>query len=127
MRALFIEDDDLNRRIVEDMLRVGGAEMVGAPSAEQGLEVFGSENFDIVLVDLRMPQVGGLETMKKIRAWEDERRDVPLIVVTADTGETIDEECRAAGADAILLKPVAMRELFEVIAELLVARPHRRG
>ena len=122
MRALFIEDDDLNRRIVEDMLRVGGAEMVGAADALTGLEIFGREEFDIVLVDLRMPKVDGFETIRRIRAWEDEdRRDVPVIVVTADTGERIDDDCRAAGADAILLKPVAMRELFEVIADLVVA------
>lgn len=129
MRALFIEDDDLNRRIVEDMLRVGGAEMVGAENATVGLEIFGRERFDIVLVDLRMPLIDGFETMKRIRAWDDDRRDVPLIVVTADTGEHIDDDCRAAGADAILLKPVAMRELFEVIADLVVSgsQPRRIG
>ena len=120
MRALFIEDDDLNRRIVEDMLRVGGAEMVGAPDATTGLELFAAEHFDFVLVDLRMPGIDGFETMRRIRAWEDERRDVPIVVVTADTGDRIDDECREAGADAILLKPVAMKELFEVIAELIV-------
>lgn len=125
MRALFIEDDDLNRRIVEDMLRVGGAEMVGASDALTGLEIFGEERFDIVLVDLRMPGIDGFETMRRIRSWDDERREVPLIVVTADTGERIEEECREAGADAILLKPVAMRELFEVIADLVVSSSSR--
>ncbi|EMD81954.1 response regulator [Pacificimonas flava] len=123
MRVLFIEDDDLNRRIVEDMLRVGGADMVGASDAGEGLRIFGEDRFDVVLVDLRMPAVDGFETMKRIRQWDDERRNVPLIVVTADTGERIDDECRAAGADAILLKPVAMRELFEVIADLVVSNP----
>jgi CheY-like chemotaxis protein len=126
VRALFIEDDDLNRRIVRDMLKVGGAEMVGAPDAEAGLEIFGEEAFDFVLVDLRMPGIDGFETMRRIRSWDDEAKaQVPMIVVTADTGERIDEDCREAGADAILLKPVAMKELFEVIAELIVNKPRR--
>lgn len=120
MRALFIEDDELNRRIVEDMLRVGGADMVGAANAPAGLEIFAHERFDIVLVDLRMPGMDGFETIRRIRAHEDDRRDTPVVVVTADTGATIAEDCRACGADAVLLKPVAMRDLFETIAKLLV-------
>lgn len=121
MRALFIEDDDLNRRIVEDMLRVGGAEMVGASDAQTGLEIFAREEFDFILVDLRMPGIDGFETIRRIREWKDERSEVPIIVVTADTGESIDDQCRAAGANAILLKPVAMKELFEVIADQVVS------
>ncbi|MGB7406776.1 MAG: response regulator [Pacificimonas sp.] len=120
MRALFIEDDELNRRIVEDMLRVGGAEMTGASDAESGLAIFDKESFDILLVDLRMPGVDGFETIRRVRARRDEKADVPIIVVTADTGSTISADCIETGADAVLLKPVAMRELFDTIAELMV-------
>lgn len=99
--------------------------MVGASDAQSGLDIFGKERFDFVLVDLRMPGIDGFETIRRIREWEDERSEVPVIVVTADTGERIDEECRAAGANAILLKPVAMRELFEVIADQVVGSNRR--
>ncbi|MHB9880913.1 response regulator [Pacificimonas sp. ICDLI1SI03] len=122
MRVLFIEDDELNRRIVEDMLHVGGAEMVGAEDAAAGLLRFDQENFDIVLVDLRMPGIDGFETIRRIRARDDAKASLPIVVVTADTGTTIREDCLQCGADAVLLKPVAMRELFETIADIVVTK-----
>ncbi len=121
MRALFIEDDELNRRIVQDMLRVGGADMVGAEDALTGLAIYDRESFDILLVDLRMPGIDGFETIRRVRARNDAKADVPIIVVTADTGATIRQDCLDTGANAVLLKPVAMRELFETIADLMVA------
>ena len=68
MNILFIEDDPMNRRVVGDMLDVAGASMVGAESAEIGLQLIDEQEFAMVLLDLRMPGMDGFEALKRIRA-----------------------------------------------------------
>ena len=119
MNILFVEDDAMNRRVVRDMLDVAGATMAEADRAEEGLRRIDEEDFDVVLVDLRMPGMDGLEAIGRIRAREDAKRDLPLIVVTADTALDLRERCIAAGADEVLFKPVAMEALFDAIGRIL--------
>ncbi|MBS0297753.1 MAG: response regulator [Proteobacteria bacterium] len=123
MKVLFIEDNPLNRRVVREMLHIGGVEMSEAESGEAGLEMVAREEaYDLLLVDLRMPGMDGFEAIRRIRARDDEKADVPMIVVTADTGSDLSEQCAAAGADDVLQKPVSMNALFEAIARVLNAR-----
>jgi CheY-like chemotaxis protein len=122
MNILFVEDDAMNRRVVRDMLDVAGATMAEADRAEEGLRRINEENFDVVLVDLRMPGMDGLEAIGHIRAREDAKRNLPLIVVTADTALDLRERCLAAGADEVLFKPVAMEALFDAIGRIVASK-----
>ncbi len=122
MNILFIEDDPMNRRVVKDMLDVAGATMAEASWAEEGLAMIDAETFDVVLVDLRMPGTDGFETLRQIRARDDEKAQLPLIVVTAETGADLRERCLEAGADDVLFKPVAMDALFDSIGRVLALR-----
>lgn len=122
MNILFIEDDPMNRRVVKDMLDVAGATMAEAAWAEEGLARIDSETFDIVLVDLRMPGTDGFETIRRIRARDDRKAELPIIVVTADTAVDLRERCIATGADDVLFKPVAMDALFDAIGRVLARR-----
>lgn len=119
MKVLFIEDDRMNRRVVKDMLGVAGAEMVEAESAEAGLVLLESQDFDMLLVDLRMPGMDGITAIRAIRARGDAKAKVPVIVVTADAGADLREQCLAAGADDVLFKPVAMDALFDAMGRIL--------
>lgn len=119
MNILFIEDDPMNRRVVKDMLDVAGATMVGAESAEIGLAMIDAQDFEIVLLDLRMPGMDGFEALRRIRARPDAKARLPVIVLTADTAVDLRERCLALGADAVLFKPVAMDSLFDVIGRTL--------
>ena len=119
MNVLFIEDDRMNRRVVRDMLDVAGATMTEAESAEEGLRLIDAHNFDIVLVDLRMPGMDGLTAIGHIRARADTKAKLPLIVVTADRAVDLRERCLEAGADEVLFKPVAMDSLFDTIGRIL--------
>src|ERR1700754_5215010 len=85
MNILFVEDDAMNRRVVRDMLTVAGATMDEAHDAESGLQMIDERQYDIVLMDLRMPGMDGLTAIKHIRARTDDKASVPVIVVTADT------------------------------------------
>ena len=122
MKILFIEDDAMNRRVVRDMLDVVGAVMSEAPSAEEGLARIEDEEFDLALVDLRMPGMDGLTAIRHVRARGDAKAQLPLIVVTADTAIDLRDRCIDAGADDVLFKPVAMDALFDSIGRVLATR-----
>jgi CheY-like chemotaxis protein len=122
MNILFIEDDPMNRRVVRDMLDVAGASMAEAEHAEEGLQRIEAEDFDVILVDLRMPGMDGIEAIERIRARNDAKAELPIIVVTADTAIDLRERCLTAGADEVLFKPVAMDALFDTIGRVLALR-----
>ncbi len=122
MNILFIEDDPMNRRVVRDMLDVAGAQMAEADHAEAGLKRIEEEDFDVILVDLRMPGMDGIEAIERIRARGDQKGELPIIVVTADTAVDLRERCVNAGADEVLFKPVAMDDLFDTIGRVLAQR-----
>ncbi|PTQ11570.1 response regulator [Sphingomonas oleivorans] len=125
MQILFVEDDPMNRRVVKDMLRVAGAEMAEAESAEIGLRMIDEGAFDIILMDLRMPGMDGLTAIRLIRERTDDKGKVPVIVVTADTALNLRANCIAQGADEVLLKPVAMNALFDAIGRMIAKRSDR--
>jgi len=120
MNILFIEDDPMNRRVVSDMLDVAGAVMTGAESAEIGLKLIDEQDFNIVLLDLRMPGMDGFEALERIRARGDAKAQLPVIVVTADIAPDLRDRCLALGAVEVMFKPVAMDSLFDAIGRMLV-------
>ena len=123
MNVLFIEDDRMNRRVVRDMLDVAGVGMVEAENAEAGLAAIDAETFDMLLIDLRMPGMDGITAIGHIRARTDDKANVPIIVITADTALDLRERCLAAGANEVLFKPVAMDALFEAMGRILAQDP----
>ncbi len=122
MRVLAIEDDPLNRRVVRDMLSVAGVALEEADSAETGLQMIDAADYDVVLMDLRMPGMDGLEAIGLVRARRDAKVDLPIIVITADAAAGLRDKCIAGGADELLLKPVAMEELFDAIGRVIAIR-----
>lgn len=119
MIILFVEDDPMNRRVVRDMLQVVGAEMNEAPDAETGLRMIDEQPYSVVLMDIRMPGMDGLTAIRKIRAESVSSSEVPVIVVTADIAPDLKARCFEAGADDVILKPVAMGELIASIGRML--------
>ena len=122
MRVLFVEDDAMNRRVVKDMLDVAGAQMTGAESAEVGLKLVDQQDFDIILMDLRMPGMDGMQAIRLLRGRGDAKGALPVIVVTADTAIDLRDQCLRDGADEVLFKPVAMDSLFDAIGRLLARK-----
>lgn len=121
MNVLFIEDDRMNRRVVRDMLDVAGATMAEAENAEIGLDMIERETYHMILIDLRMPGMDGITAIQHIRGRGDSKGEVPIIVVTADSGIDLRERCMIAGADDVIVKPVAMDQLFEAMGRILAS------
>ena len=127
MNILFIEDDRMNRRVVKDMLDVAGAAMTEAESAEIGLRLLDEQDYAIVLVDLRMPGMDGITAIRHIRARDDAKARVPVIVVTADIAPDLCQRCLEAGADEVIFKPVAMDALFDAMGRILAREAQGGG
>jgi CheY-like chemotaxis protein len=126
MKILFVDDDAMNRRVIKDMLHVVGASMDEAENAEAGLSQVDCGEYDVILMDLRMPGMDGLEATRAIRERGDAKARLPIIVVTADTSLDLQDRCTRAGADDVLMKPVAMASLIDTIGKVM-ARSGGRG
>jgi CheY-like chemotaxis protein len=122
MKLLFVEDDAMNRRVVKDMLNVAGVDMDEANGAQEGLRMIDTGTYDLILMDLRMPEMDGMSAITTLRQRTDEKAGLPVIVLTADAAAGLREKCMAAGADEVLFKPVSMQSLFDAIAVLMVGR-----
>lgn len=122
MNILFVDDDAMNRRVVKDMLHVVGASMDEADSGEAGLGMIESGDYQVILMDLRMPGMDGLEATRRIRARGDGKAGLPVIVVTADTSSDLQQRCSDAGADMVMTKPVAMASLLSNIGKVMAGK-----
>lgn len=118
MRVIFVEDDALNRRVVGDMLKVIGIDMAEAEDGETGLRMICENAYDLVLMDLRMPGMDGLTAIRLLRDMPTPLGQIPVIVVTADTATDLKERCHNAGANDVILKPVALNALIDAIGRV---------
>ncbi|WP_347302899.1 response regulator [Croceibacterium sp. TMG7-5b_MA50] len=119
MLVLFVEDDAMNRRVVRDMLRVVDTAMEEAEEAETGLRMLAATPYDMVLMDLRMPGMDGITAIRKLRDQPGPNQAAPVVVITADMAPDLRDRCLAAGADEVIVKPVAMATLLDTMARLV--------
>lgn len=125
MRVLFVDDNEMNRKVVKSMLESADVAMTEAEDAETGLSILDASTFDVILMDLRMPGMDGLAAIRQVRARKDDKARLPIIVVTADNGPNIRGQALAAGADDLLHKPVQMQALFDAIGSAIHGRGER--
>jgi CheY-like chemotaxis protein len=122
MRVLFVDDNAMNRLVVKNMLSAADVEMVEAADAKAGLALIEANQFDVVLMDFRMPGMDGMAAISAVRARADAKAGLPIIMVTADNGLDLRTRALAAGADELLHKPVQMQCLFDALAQALTQR-----
>jgi len=104
--VLVVEDGEINRVILWEMLRAHDHDVTMAVSGEEGLQLLADRTFDTVLLDIHLPGLDGLEVVSRLRAHEDKTRRSWVVAVTGDAaGETVSQYL-AAGFDAVVRKPV---------------------
>jgi PAS domain S-box-containing protein len=118
LRLLVAEDNPMNRRVVELLLAQSGLSITFAENGKEAVEKFSTARFDLVLMDLQMPIMGGLAAMRAIRAWEKDngRAPTPMLAVSANATDEHVLEAKEAGADDHVAKPIVRETLFEAIA-----------
>jgi CheY-like chemotaxis protein len=124
VNVIYIDDDATNRAVICGMIGSAGLPIADAPDAKTGLKAIREGAFDLVLMDLRMPEMSGLTAIRHLRAEADSAARHHIVVVTADITPGVRDLCESAGADDFLEKPVSMAKLFDMIASVIVKKPH---
>jgi PAS domain S-box-containing protein len=116
-RILLIEDNPINAMLSRELLRRRGFEVSDVASGEAALAIVREKEFDVILTDLHMPGLDGLETTQKMRQWEktESRPRTPIVALTADADQGIRSACQEAGMDGFLTKPIDPAELDTVL------------
>jgi signal transduction histidine kinase/ActR/RegA family two-component response regulator len=122
-KVLVADDNPVNQKIAQQMLRKRRLDVTLADDGRQAVEAYQSHAFDLVLMDVQMPEMNGFEAVAAIRALElaEGRRHTPIVAVTAHAMAGDREKCLQAGMDAYLAKPLRRQQLFELVDELLGA------
>jgi two-component system sensor histidine kinase/response regulator len=119
LHVLLVEDNRVNQKVVVGLLLKQGHTFTLAEDGAEALAAIRRESFDAVLMDVQMPGMDGLEATRRIRELESAGpRRVPIIAMTAHVMKGDREKCLEAGMDAYLAKPVDLRELSRLLAEL---------
>jgi len=120
LHILLAEDNLVNQKLVSRLLEKHGHNVVIAANGRQALERLQNEAFDLVLMDVQMPEVDGFEVTAAIRKKEVETgAHLPVIALTAHAMQGDKERCLAAGMDGYVSKPINVKELLEVIRTVL--------
>jgi signal transduction histidine kinase/DNA-binding response OmpR family regulator len=123
LRILLAEDNLVNQKLAVRLLEKAGHVVVVVENGERAVEITGRQRFDLVLMDVQMPVMGGLEATAAIRTREAEQsaRHLPIVAMTANAMKGDREVCLGAGMDGYVAKPIQARLLAETIAATLAA------
>ena len=118
LRVLLAEDNEVNRKLAEKLLEKHGHFVITAADGREALEILDRERVDLVLMDVQMPRMDGLEATCEIRRREGGAAGrLPVIALTAHAMSGDREQCLAAGMDGYLSKPIRPEELWKIIDE----------
>jgi CheY-like chemotaxis protein len=112
---LLVEDHPVNQVLARTLLERWGHRVTLAENGLQAVELFSTAEWDLVLMDLQMPVMGGIEATQRIRAMEAPGKRVPIIAVTANAMDSDRAATELAGMDAHLSKPFNTTRLQEVL------------
>jgi two-component system, sensor histidine kinase and response regulator len=127
LRVLLAEDNAVNQRLAVRILEKHGHAVAVATNGREALSALERGEFDLVLMDVQMPELDGMEATMQLRAREGGTgRHTPVIALTAHAMKGDRERCLGAGMDGYVTKPILPKELFEVMDEVLRAHPPAR-
>ncbi|CAN5399390.1 ATP-binding protein [soil metagenome] len=116
LRLLVADDNRINQIVARTILEAAGAEIEVADNGQQALERLAEHAYDAVLMDIHMPDMDGLEALRRIRAGAAGARDIPVIALTADVMHGDERDLLAHGFDAVQPKPIKPADLIRAIA-----------
>ena len=121
VRILLVEDHPLNRELVEAILVRAGYEVLVAPDGETGLTTAHAERPNLILMDLELPGLDGLEVTRRLKA-DPTMQEIPVLAVTAYAMRGDEQRARAAGCDGYVTKPINRQKLLDAVEYCLAVR-----
>ncbi|MDH3563190.1 MAG: ATP-binding protein, partial [Gammaproteobacteria bacterium] len=122
LKVLVAEDNATNQKVIRKILESAGHRPVLVANGEKALEALGKESFDIVILDMQMPVVSGLEVVKIHRFSAPKDSPIRFLILTANATTEAMNECREAGVDAFLTKPIDPAKLLDQIERIAPKR-----
>jgi CheY-like chemotaxis protein len=123
LRVLLAEDGLVNRRVAREFLERRGHRVVAAKNGREAVDAVAREAFDLVLMDVQMPEMDGFEATREIRRKEQSTgTHIPIVAMTAGAFKDDRERCLDAGMDDYLSKPIRSAALYEIIEAIAVPR-----
>ena len=121
--VLIVEDNELNMKLFHDLLEAHGVRTIETRDGMQVLGIAREKRPDLILMDIQLPEVSGLEVTKWLKA-DEELRDIPVIAVTAFAMKGDEEKIREGGCVDYISKPISVSRFLEVIESYLTKKPH---
>jgi two-component system cell cycle response regulator DivK len=118
---LLVEDNEKNRKLLRDVLRVTGYETVETTTAEEGLEIARARRPAVILMDIQLPGMDGISALRRLRIDPTTQR-IPVIAVTASAMPQDRQEILAAGFDGYQTKPISVKEILAEVRKVLDTR-----
>ena len=115
--VLIVEDNEKNMKLARDVLQAKGFETIEAITGEEGVKLAKERKPDLVLMDIQLPGINGIEAFKQIRA-DAKTKSIPVIALTASVTPTDRSAINAAGFDAFLGKPINLKEFIDTVKRL---------
>ncbi|SMH47917.1 PAS domain S-box protein [Azospirillum agricola] len=122
LRVLAVDDNPVNRDIVRRLLQRGGHSVLIASDGREAVRMAEETDIDLVLMDVQMPGMDGLEATRRIRGLENRNSRIPIIALTAQASRSSQSECLAAGMNGFVTKPVRPNVLWREMAAALCGR-----
>jgi two-component system cell cycle response regulator DivK len=115
---LIVEDNDLNMKLFHDLLEAHGYRILQTKDGMESLKLARQHRPDLILMDIQLPEVSGLEVTKWLKE-DDELRAIPVIAVTAFAMKGDEEKIREGGCEAYIAKPISVANFLQTIARFL--------
>ena len=119
--VLIVEDNDKNMKLARDVLQHKGYETLEAVTGEEGVKLALQRRPDLVLMDIQLPGINGIEAFQQIRA-DAKTAHIPVVALTASVTPTDRSQITAAGFDAFVGKPINLKEFLDTVARLIERR-----
>ncbi len=116
--VLIVEDNEKNMKLARDILQAKGFKTVEAVTGEEGVKLAKEKKPDLVLMDIQLPGINGIEAFKQLRA-DAKTAGIPVIALTASVTPTDRSQISAAGFDAFVSKPISVKEFVATVKRLL--------
>jgi two-component system cell cycle response regulator DivK len=117
-RILIVEDNDLNMKLLHDLLEAHGYATLQTKDGMEALKLARLHHPDLILMDIQLPDVSGLEVTKWIKG-DDDLKTIPIIAVTAFVMKGDEEQIREGGCEAYIAKPISVVNLLRTVRRLL--------